>query len=587
MTTYSSKYSNSWALVIGINNYKHISPLDYAANDANAVAKILVDRFGFPESNVTLLLDDKGDRETIRKTFSGYADGNLVQDNDRLLVFFAGHGLTVSGRRGEVGFLVPSDGRPDSIDSLIRWDELTRTADLIRAKHVFFLMDACYGGLAFVRSPTFGKMRFMGDMLGRFARQVLAAGKADEVVSDGNGVRPGHSIFTAHLLNALEGGAATEDGIITASGVMAYVYDRVGRDQYSSQTPHYGFIDGDGEFIFDTSPLDRAKESGVADAGDAETAAGQGEKDILVNSSPELLTSRSGEPAVVEQVKELLSDPAKQIRLDDYINLHIRQLLQAIDLRYFPVEGTLSNDEFAQRVERYEAACKDIQRIVILLAKWGTPEQLRLLERAFSRIAETDKGGGGLVVWLRLSWYPLLYLMYSAGISALASRRFDALRVVLTSRVQANSSRSDKDREPLVVPAIDSLDEILNAFKSLPGHERNFVPRSEHLFKVLQPELEDLLLLGRSYESLFDEFEILLSLVYLDLSGNDWGPIGRFGWKQRRGHGRSPYDQLVSEAESEGATWGPVQAGLFKGDPGQFSKSATALRENLKQLHWR
>ena len=97
-------------------------------------------------------------------------------------------------------------------------------------------------------------MRFLRDMLQRFSRQVLTAGKADETVADANGPRPGHSIFTGHLLDALEGGAASE-GMITASGVMAYVYQKVSRDQYSRQTPHYGFFDGDGDFVFASDAL--------------------------------------------------------------------------------------------------------------------------------------------------------------------------------------------------------------------------------------------------------------------------------------------------------------------------------------------
>jgi uncharacterized caspase-like protein len=118
-------------------------------------------------------------------------------------------------------------------------------------------MDACYGGLALMRFTPPGSMRFMKDMLQRYSRQVLTAGKGNEVVADSGGPRPGHSIFTGHLLDALDGKAATKDGILTASGVMAYVYDRVAKDYQSKQTPHYGFVDGDGDFVFDISALDR------------------------------------------------------------------------------------------------------------------------------------------------------------------------------------------------------------------------------------------------------------------------------------------------------------------------------------------
>ena len=75
---------------------------------------------------------------------------------------------------------------------------------------MFFLMDACYGGLALSRRPfPPGSMRFLKNMLQRHSRQILTAGKADEVVADAGGPRAGHSIFTGHVLDVLEGGAAT------------------------------------------------------------------------------------------------------------------------------------------------------------------------------------------------------------------------------------------------------------------------------------------------------------------------------------------------------------------------------------------
>src|SRR5438067_13740703 len=101
-------------------------------------------------------------------------------------------------------------------------------------------MDACYGGLAIMRALKPGSMRFLKDMLMRHSRQVLTAGKADEVVADRGGPLPNHSVFTGHLLEALSGKAADAEGLLTANGVMTYVYHLVGRDAGSQQTPHFG-----------------------------------------------------------------------------------------------------------------------------------------------------------------------------------------------------------------------------------------------------------------------------------------------------------------------------------------------------------
>lgn len=161
--TYSPQYSSSHALIIGINDYQSASPLAYAMNDAEAIAQLLVDKFGFDEDDVLLLTDANATKARIMDSFLSYASKSDI--DDRILFFFAGHGYTVSGRRGEVGFLVPYDGEPRNLSTLIRWDELTRNAELTPAKHMLFVMDACYAGLAITRSLAPGSMRFLKDML--------------------------------------------------------------------------------------------------------------------------------------------------------------------------------------------------------------------------------------------------------------------------------------------------------------------------------------------------------------------------------------------------------------------------------------
>src|SRR5258705_10839674 len=101
---YLPKYAESWALIIGINTYRHVGPLIHACNDAREVARTLIERFGFPKDNVKLLLDDRATRQSIMNSFLSYTDDTKIGENDRILVFFAGHGHTMTGRR-EIGFL--------------------------------------------------------------------------------------------------------------------------------------------------------------------------------------------------------------------------------------------------------------------------------------------------------------------------------------------------------------------------------------------------------------------------------------------------------------------------------------------------
>lgn len=575
---YVPEYTGSWALIVGINSYRHVSPLGYARNDAEVVAKTIRERFRFPEENVFLLLDEAATRQAILESFLEFS-GSRVSENDRIFVFFAGHGYTQRGRRGEVGYLVPVDGNPDNLASLIRWDDLTRNSDLIAAKHILFIMDACYGGLAVARSPGPGSMRFLKDMLQRYARQVITAGKADEVVADSGGPIPNHSVFTGHLLQALGGAAASPDGILSANTIMAYVYERVAKDPHSNQTPHFGFIDGDGDFIFDAPVLAELETEPEIDS------------DILIEVPPSVSFPPQAALDPINLLKECIPDPRCRIKLDDIVTKEVRRVQYEISAEKFPVQTAgVTAEDFLDRLRRYESVTKDLWSLVALLTHWGTAEHLPVLKKIIARMADYNERTGGKVAWLELRWYPTLLLLYTGGIAALYSGQYRNLSALFLTRVGSRYS-GDKTEE-ILIPVVEAALEMerMNLWKILPGHERNYVPRSEYLFKALQPTLDDLFFLGRSYEHLFDRFEILFALVYADLDvsrgGRIWGPPGRFAWKHSSRRHESPFSEIVEEANVQGADWAPLKAGLFGGATERFKRVADGYAELIARLNW-
>ena len=576
MTTtniYEPTYNQSHAFVIGINNYDHVPPLVHARNDAEAFARVLLERFQFTKENLTVLTDADATKNQILTMFMKYTQDGSVANDDRIVVFFAGHGHTVPGRRGETGFLLPVDGDPSDLSTLIRWDDLTRNADLISAKHMFFVMDACYGGLALTRNTVqAGSMRFLRDMLRRFSRQVLTAGKADEAVADANGPRSGHSLFTGHLLDALEGGATTEE-VITASGVMAYVYQKVARDHYSQQTPHYGFFEGDGDFVFAAEALKDAEEGGKV-------------TDVPITVIALSSVQVPQREAVAETLKQLLPTPSEQIRLDDFASMHIRAAIEETSLEWFPVQGVdITNEAFVSRIAAYEETVANLATMAVLMGRWCTAEQVPILEKMLRRLAESDKGSAGTVLWLNLGWYPTLYLMYAGGVAALSVNNYTTLARILTTPVHAEP-HADSDLRPLAVPVIRELTKVVDNFKWLPGHDRHYVARSEHLRTQQQPLIEDLLFLGRAYDEHFDRFEMFLALTYADAMDCDWGPLGRFAWKHSSRTRGSPYVALMEEATKMGDNWPPVRAGLFRGSTQRFLDVAGRYKQLLDRLHW-
>ena len=252
---FESPYRESWAAVIGIDDYQSWPKLRYAVNDAQAVRDVLIQKYHFKPENVFALYDKDATREKILSLLGDkLANPDMVKREDRVFVFFAGHGATrklPSGR--DLGYIIPVDaGVSDYQGQAISMSNFQDISEAIPAKHLLFVMDSCYSGLALTRggAAMSGTMNYLQEIARREARQMFTAGGADEQVAD-NGPN-GHSIFTWTLLQALDGRADLNgDGVITGTELAAYVIPAV--SSLSHQTPVFGNLVGSegGDFIFD------------------------------------------------------------------------------------------------------------------------------------------------------------------------------------------------------------------------------------------------------------------------------------------------------------------------------------------------
>lgn len=247
-------YRESWAAIIGINNYQNWPMLHYATNDAQGVRNILIQKYNFKPENVFLLLDQQATRQNILSLLGDkLGNTDMVKHDDRVFVFFAGHGATrklPSGR--DLGYIIPVDaGLSDYEGQAISMTNFQDISETIPAKHVLFVMDSCYSGLALTRGGGIAfSQNYLQEIAKREARQMFTAGGADQQVSDTG--PNGHSVFTWTLMQALDGRADLNgDGVITATELAAYVSPAV--SAVSRQTPAFGNLPGSegGDFIFD------------------------------------------------------------------------------------------------------------------------------------------------------------------------------------------------------------------------------------------------------------------------------------------------------------------------------------------------
>lgn len=228
--TYEPHYEQSHALLIGIDTYQdpRLAPLGNAEDDAQTIAQVLVaEPYNF---NVKLLLGAEATRDTILDALYELRD---TDENDRILVYFAGHGYTITNRRGhETGYIACADTLYDRDYTALELDWVTGLRDHAAAKHIGFIFDACFSGaaLGLTRAASVAAAKF----LERRAYQVISAGAADQTVSDVQSM-------TTYLVRELRQ-AARNGEFYTLTHLAISLRDVMSADSRHHQIPQFGHL---------------------------------------------------------------------------------------------------------------------------------------------------------------------------------------------------------------------------------------------------------------------------------------------------------------------------------------------------------
>ena len=236
-------------VAIGIGTYQDpdISAVAYATEDAVAVADAFT-AAGAAERDVTVLTTTAEDpakqptRQNILRTLLRL--GQQAGPEDRVVLFFAGHGIEQDG----VPYLLAADSlRLLLTDTAIKLDTAWQALRQLRAGEVLCLIDACRN------DPDAGRGdadAALGDALVRGLRPRLTRpdtqpAKVVSLLACEVGQRAygdamsGHGLYTACLVEGLAGGAAI-DGRVTVQSLADYLLTEVparAQRQDRQQTP--------------------------------------------------------------------------------------------------------------------------------------------------------------------------------------------------------------------------------------------------------------------------------------------------------------------------------------------------------------
>jgi uncharacterized caspase-like protein len=225
------------ALVIGNDNYRHLPKLKTAIHDAEAMAAVLKDHYGF---DTRLLLN--ADRYTILSALNDYRERLTSEDN--LLIYYAGHGeLDEVNMRGH---WLPVDAEAQSTANWISNVAVTDVLNVMGANHVMLIVDSCYSGsltrssvASLVTSRTDAEQHnWVRTMRRKRARLVLSSGGLAPVLDAGGGR---HSVFASALLDVLGNNNRLLDGRELYQEVAARVAYAASNVQFE-QVPEFGPI---------------------------------------------------------------------------------------------------------------------------------------------------------------------------------------------------------------------------------------------------------------------------------------------------------------------------------------------------------
>lgn len=242
-------FGNYHALIIGNEEYTYWGNLDTPKEDAEEVAKILENKYGF---KTKIILN--ATRFDILRALNEYQ--RELTEGDNLLIYYAGHGyLDTQIVRG---YWIPIDGDREVRANWVTTIDITDMISIMGARHILLISDSCYSGML-TRSAIPQIESAPSDEIRRHwtkvtaekkSRTVLTSGDLEPVLDSGGG---GHSVFAKALLNVLMENNNILEGMRLYEEVSAYL-TYTSSSGYVEQVPQYAPLQYSGhemgEFFF-------------------------------------------------------------------------------------------------------------------------------------------------------------------------------------------------------------------------------------------------------------------------------------------------------------------------------------------------
>ena len=276
--------------------------------------------------------------------------------------------------------------------------------------------------------------------------------------------------------------------------------------------------------------------------------------------------------SAVALLKKYLATPDNAVRLEDFlINEAETAYLKTAEFH----EQILKTHHNQQDVDGCFRTLRELTEIVLHLiihgCALGRKEHNRLWPDLLERLARPPRFvSGKREIDPARRLYPIVMLLYAAGLTALTRQRYDLFASLLTTPVVRDRS----EQRPLLLAA--EWTGLRQWANQLPQQENSQAPLSTHLFDVLRRPLHRYLPDDAKFQDSFYRFEYILALIYADIRNKlrpherapYWGPFGipSFEWR----YGDTTLAIIEEEVQFAKDQWPLLKAGLFDGSLERF-----------------
>lgn len=202
------------ALVVGINHYENVSSLEGCINDAIQIAELMrTHDDDSPNFDVKVATSENNNNIT-RKTLGILLQELLTRPADMAFFYFAGHGtMTNLG-----GYLCTYEA--EEYNEGVPMQDLLALVNKSPIKEIVIILDCCHSGnLGSIPSLPVNGISSIKEGV-----SILAACRDDEASLENRG----SGFFTSLVCDALSGGAADIQGIVTPAGIYSHVEQSFG-----------------------------------------------------------------------------------------------------------------------------------------------------------------------------------------------------------------------------------------------------------------------------------------------------------------------------------------------------------------------